>query len=75
LTNSEMEELLPVIVLAAAATFAASTIMKFLHDSPAAPEKRTAEMREQMQDVRELRRIKEEYLKAQDTELEESPAG
>jgi len=58
---------LPLIVLAAVGAFAASTIMRTLIHNPQ-PQKRTRETRQHMRQIKELRKIKEEYLKAQGSE-------
>jgi hypothetical protein len=59
------------IVLTAVGAFAASLILGILgHNSQ--PQKRIAEMRQEMQAIREMRAIKAEFLEAQDTKEDET---
>jgi len=68
------EDVLPFIIVAAVAGFAAS---RFLYASTVTPGTRTPANREEMRKRKELRKVKEEFLKAQDTEIidenEETP--
>jgi len=67
MTQTE-EAVVPLIILAAVAGFVAS---KFL-SATVAPEKRTVEMRAQMQNVQELRKVKQEYLDVQEAQQDEN---
>ena len=64
---SKTEEVLPFIILAAVAGFAAS---RFLYPT-VAPAKQTAKMKAEMQDLHQIRKIKQEYLDAQETQAKE----
>jgi len=67
MTSHDVEEVVPIIILTAAATFAASTIIRSWMPH-VQPQRRTTRKREQMRQIKELRKIKEEFQKAQAAE-------
>ena len=70
---SETEEsVFPVLILIAVATIAASTIMQRLGlFSPAVSQVRTAGQKAKMKEIKELRKVKAEYLAASQQDAEE----